>query len=653
MWLATLAIFLCARAGALPTPLVTGNGYGFAVYSVSSGTLTKLFAHPYSFASADPKDPLGEGVPTTNFLTSLSWDAGSSTGAARAAEYLEQSHVISADGGRRAYFMPFGLRRNALVAVWRGGPGPAPCLRIAWARKPLAVVERRAEGRPSWELTFEGLPESLLVVALDRGEGKAADGCFSGHAAWALMPLENARARASAELDLARWRGGLTPAELVEREAADFEAWRVKPSVTFRSEAERRVWRQSEAVLRMGQSREPDEGSRHGRGLIVAALPDGSWSTPWVRDMAYATAALAAMGHEAEARRALEAYFNARPVGRMRAEVQGRPYQVSVVRYFGDGAEEPYFTMEGAANVELDGWGLVLWALGQYTRRYGALSLPNERTYRGGLYESALKFVVEPLLAQLEPRGDGLIVAADTSIWEERQPDRKHFAFTTAAALAGLRAFDRLAAARRDRPTRQRLAPVLAGLERGFTAAFIKEGSLRGTAEGGVKNDVDGAALAAIGLDIGVSTAVIAATAARMPALAVASGGYRRVRSTYEDPKIFEYWYERQEFVFTDLGLAEAYLRLGRPEDAAPLLRTIVEKAEKDHDFVPEMYVSLPCALFPGRIGDPTGAIPMVGYGAGAYVLHLLRRQALSAASAGRAGPAGPAAAPAMPPRHF
>jgi hypothetical protein len=39
------------------------------------------------------------------------------------------------------------------------------------------------------------------------------------------------------------------------------------------------------------------------------------------------------------------------------------------------------------------------------------------------------------------------------------------------------------------------------------------------------------------------------------------------------------------------------------------------------------MYVAVPCELFPGKIGDPTGAMPMVGYGAGAYVLHLIDRQ--------------------------
>jgi hypothetical protein len=41
------------------------------------------------------------------------------------------------------------------------------------------------------------------------------------------------------------------------------------------------------------------------------------------------------------------------------------------------------------------------------------------------------------------------------------------------------------------------------------------------------------------------------------------------------------------------------------------------------------MYVALPCKLFPGKIGDPTGAIPMVGYGAGEFILTLLQRENL------------------------
>jgi hypothetical protein len=49
-----------------------------------------------------------------------------------------------------------------------------------------------------------------------------------------------------------------------------------------------------------------------------------------------------------------------------------------------------------------------------------------------------------------------------------------------------------------------------------------------------------------------------------------------------------------------------------------------------DNTNIPEMYVAVDCKLSPGRLGDPPGAIPVVGYGAGAYVLHLLEREALT-----------------------
>jgi len=116
--------------------------------------------------------------------------------------------------------------------------------------------------------------------------------------------------------------------------------------------------------------------------------------------------------------------------------------------------------------------------------------------------------------------------------------------------------------------------------------------------------------------------------AERMELLKVASGGYRRVRSTYTDPAIFEYWYENEEFLFVDFSLAEVDWRLEREAEAAAILKRIVEKSAADHDIIPEMYVAVPCKLFPGEIGDPTGAMPMVGYGAGEFVLHLLKREA-------------------------
>ena len=90
---------------------------------------------------------------------------------------------------------------------------------------------------------------------------------------------------------------------------------------------------------------------------------------------------------------------------------------------------------------------------------------------------------------------------------------------------------------------------------------------------------------------------------------------------------MIEYWYERQEFLFVDLSLAEVDRQLGRDGAADTLIQRIVGKASADNDIIPEMYVALPCTLFPGNIGDPTGARPMVGYGAGAYILDVLSRK--------------------------
>jgi len=312
----------------------------------------------------------------------------------------------------------------------------------------------------------------------------------------------------------------------------------------------------------------------------------------------------------------------------MREQVNGADYQISVVRYFGDGAEEPFFTQEGSTNIEFDNWGEALWVLGEYLRKYDDPALLKTTTYRGSLYDSTRDFIVKPLLANTEAFGGGRIVAADTSIWEEKQKDAKHFAFSTALAIVGLKEFADVAHRAGDEPARQHALEQVALLEKGFAAAFIRGGKLRGTLEDGVKNDIDGALIPVINFGLVRDPAVIRDAIARMELLKVSSGGYRRVHSTYTDPKIFEYWYERQEFLFVDLALAELLRRQGDTGAADAMLARITAKAAADHNIIPEMYVALPCALFPGKIGDPTGAIPMVGYGAGAYILHLLNRAA-------------------------
>ena len=621
-WLA-----LCQPAAA--SHLVTGNGHGFAVIAPERGGATKFYPHPHNYVRADPANPLGEGIETANFVKSLGWGEPGQPGSA---DYVDDSHVIRlrrADGSA-TFFMPFGLERPALIIVREVSDGAAGW-RVQWNRPLVSQTIVSAAGTTARLLQFNGIEERLLLLPLGsiRNGAARAGQPLAASTAWALVAIERYRDARPAIRDLVRWRAGLPALGLVKRELIAFERWRAPPAVHFRGEPERHLWRQSETMLRIAQSREPNRPDRHGHGLIVAALPD-VYSTPWVRDMAWATVALIRMGHRAEARAALLAYFDARPTGRMRAEVKGADYQVSVVRYFGDGAEEPFFTQEGSTNIEFDNWGEVLWVLGQYLRAYDDPALLHAATYRGPLYESARDFILRPLVANMEKHGDGLIVAADTSIWEERQEDKKHFAFSSAMAIVGLGEFAEVARRAGDDAARTQALRTQALLEKGFAAAFIRGGKLRGTLEDGVKNDIDGALIPIINFGVVRDPKLVRDTVDRMELLKVASGGYRRVRGTYTDPKIFEYWYEQQEFLFVDFHLAELYRRLGRNVEADALLDRIVAKAAADHNIIPEMYVAVPCELFPGTIGDPTGAVPMVGYGPGAYVLHLIERERLA-----------------------
>jgi GH15 family glucan-1,4-alpha-glucosidase len=624
---------LMASLPAAASHMVTGNGFGFAVVLPENGTVSKFYAHPYCYTRHDPHNPLSEGIETANFIKELGWSGTGAQGTST--EYEEDSQIIHvhSSGGDGTVYMPFGLRQAALVIDWE--PGSAKTQGGGWHVKWNRPVETRKTvrlfGREFLQLKFAGIQESLLLIPLDYPQAMPEQPRqdLAGGRAWALVSLEDDDELEATVREFNRWQAGLSPRNLAKREIAEVEHWRVKPTVHFTDEKERHLWRQSEILLRMAQSREPNRPGRYSNGLIVAALPDGLWFTPWVRDMAYATLAFTRMGHRDEARAALLAYFNAQPTGVMRAETRDFDYQVSVVRYFGDGSEEPFFTEEGVPNIEFDDWGLVLWVLGEYERQYNDVALLHVPAYRGKVYESARDYVVKPLLANLDPIGQGSIVSADTSIWEEHQKDKKHFAFSTAMAIVGLKNFAEVAHSAGDEATRTKVLNQVTLLEQGFNAAFIREGKLRGTMEAGEKNDIDGALLPIINLGVVTDPAVVRDTVERMELLKVASGGYRRVRSNYTDPAIFEYWYERQEFLFVDFSLAELYRRLGRNADADAILERIVSKAAADHNHIPEMYVALPCQLFPGELGDPTGALPIVGYGSGAFVLHILEREEL------------------------
>jgi hypothetical protein len=608
-----------ARAKA--SPLATGNGFGFAVYAPADDAINAFYMHPTRFKGPDPAHPKGDGLETPSLVKKLKWKGG----AAKSAAYLGESNVIQALDGQtaRSFFMPFGLKRSVFVTtVTPAAAAGGACLDVTWGEGAAAPAPRRILGRTVLTIAFAGQSDSLVVVSLSDGAPRF-DRCMTGSYAWAFIGLEKDQTVDAAVGDVLGWQAATRAEDLPAREAAELDAWR-KPAAAGLSGAETKLWRQSETILRMAQIQEPNRSDRHAHGLILASLPAGEWFIPWVRDMAYATVALVRMGHQEEAREALKAYLEAQPVGRVPELTRNIPYQVSTVRYFGDGSEEADFTEEGQRNVELDSWGLALWALGEYVAKYGDGDFLRSQTYRGTVYENARDFIVKPLLGNLDPFEDGRIVAKDTSCWEQNDAPPMHYAFSTISAINGLRSFLKVATAMADTATADEITKQIALLMTGYQKAFVKDRRIHGVVENSPRNDMDGAVLEAINDGVETDRTVIDATIAKMSVLSRASGGYRRVTGTTS--------YEKHEFLFIDFALARIYLKLGQRENADKLVNATVERSTKDHGLIPEMYVSLRDQEFPGAVGDPTGAIPMVGYGAGVYTLYMMDR-ALAGAS--------------------
>jgi GH15 family glucan-1,4-alpha-glucosidase len=304
-------------------------------------------------------------------------------------------------------------------------------------------------------------------------------------------------------------------------------------------------------------------------------------------------------------------------------DTRGLDYQISVTRYFGDGSEEADYSGMKTENCEFDDWGLALWAISEYWEKTHDQSLLEEKTYRGTVYQSMRDFVVKPLLGNLDACGSGFIVTEDSSCWEEHQENKRHYACATIAAIPGLKGFLKIAQSMHDDETVKLVSEKLPLLERGFKNAFVKDGWVKGVMEVDTqpKSEVDGAVLEAFNFGIINDPAVITKTLDKMALLKTASGGYRRNLGPGN--------YEAHEFLLIDFNLARVYFRLGRTAEASRILQTLVAKSCMDRGLIPEMYVSAKGRDYSGEIGDPTGAIPMVGFGAGAYVITLTDRAKL------------------------
>ncbi len=373
--------------------------------------------------------------------------------------------------------------------------------------------------------------------------------------------------------------------------------------------AERNLLEQSVSVLKMAQVSD-NEVFPLAKGQILASLRPGVWAISWVRDAAFAIQALTKLGLYDEAEKGLEFMLNAAPTNQYKHYVHtdgkdygiGVDYRISVTRYFGNGREESDFDHRGP-NIEIDDFGLFLTALCDYVSTSGDAGFYKK-------WQAVLQTeVADAILYNTNAQG---IIRADSGPWEHHLPGRP-FTFTAGVCCIGLEKFAQVQQQYGFESARYLAASQR--LREGILSQMLFENRLiKGNAADSSPTDhyfFDAATfeLFANGClgDKALFLSHMAAYDKQLHVKAAKKAGYIRFNSADS--------YENQEWPFAGLRVAVAQVKFGRPAEAKRLVDRVTKIAGYNFHLIPEI-ITLDEEAY-------KGAIPMAGYGAGAYVLGL------------------------------
>ncbi len=685
--LVLLVLLAAARSHAAPPApvksfheLTTGNGYGFSIFDTNARKLTVFLERPYRYLRPGI-DPKGEGV----YRRDLAYDVyfGVRAGGAGAwlpdlpqdeAGFVAQSGVVRSASQFGAiklesYFVaPFGYTGNGVLMIVRatntsGATSSAnlfalPNFRLGGGDpdNPSAsgesivttgsrTVETGSLGETGGAMVY--IPLGALAKADCSGGGydavKAGNelpndqrSCTGDDrtlifqsTAQSLAPGETkafgvfigfsptVSGAASAGDAMTTFIANRGADQMLTDTLAEWEAWR-KPPPSGLSADELRVYRQAEATLRMGQVREAwsEQPKLKNDGMILASLPPGIWHIGWVRDAVYAIIALAKAGHIPEAKAALRFFLAAE--GNKYTSYTNGAYRISITRYFGDGQEETDWNADGP-NIEFDGWGLYLWALRQTLDMEGSGAFLEEiLPTKERVFDVVRDLVGDAIIRNIDDV-TGMMLP-DTSIWEAHWEKRKHYTYTSLSAARGLCDLAALetrygdpmrAAALRQRSGQIRAGVRANALDKNLLLGNSKEGVAGGTYH-------DGAVLEAFNWEIYPSDdPLYPATLAGLEAkLKLPSTGWSR-----NDDKLSKY--DTNEWIVIDMRAAQAFRMMGNAARSDELISWVTSQSRVNYDLIPELYNQFP---EDGPLYGYTGASPMVGFGAGAYMLALRDR---------------------------
>ncbi len=530
---------------------------------------------------------------------------------------LINAHMGSGAGqtnGERVRWTGTSFEETGALGVLQFRPSPAPTAHATSPDNPFVVV--RDGGRLTNRDDSGVRDDAVVGFEWDLG-GLAAGG--TQHIAWLMghdADAANGAALAAALATLPTDPVALLAAERAQWDAF-FAAGRIPDGI---SDAERAVFRQSMAMLRMGQVRARAAAPDGGDGQILASLPPGMWNISWVRDQAFAIDGMLDAGMLPQSRAALDFWWRDQAgrgqwvcCDRDGGPWVGSPYVLSVVRYFGNGQEETDVNGQGP-NVEFDGFGLAL----AVTERY--LVASGDQTFLASHQQAIFDRTADVLVGLIEPSGATAgLIRADSSIWETHwyEGGKQHTTFTQAAAVRGLDAAARMAARLGDAARAMRYQAAAATIRQAMLTRLVDPATnILRASEQQTRNYLDAAASTAflwdaIPLTHPSATATLAAFDAGLRNEQTGHG-YRRNDDGGE--------YDLREWVSVDLWLAQ--LRYRRTERAAgdALVAWVTDQARLNFDVVPENYDRV--------TADYLGEVPMMGFGAAAYITTIVARGA-------------------------
>jgi GH15 family glucan-1,4-alpha-glucosidase len=366
---------------------------------------------------------------------------------------------------------------------------------------------------------------------------------------------------------------------------------------------EKNIYQQSLTVLKMAQATE-NEIFPNGRGQMLASLPPGVWNICWLRDGMYALLGLNSSGMFDEAKKLLTFYLNAEAGYYKNFTWKdgkdygvGKDYQMSVTRYFGIGKEESDFNDQGP-NIELDGFGFFLYTFSDYINR------SSDKKYFEANYKLVSEKVADVLIHCIDKND---LIRIDSGPWERHLPG-KHYAYTSIAAAGGLNAYAKLLEKMgyNSKEYFEAAERIVSGIKKNL----VVDGKyLKGNAEGKSNDEYefyDMGMIEAFNLNVIDDAGFFNSNLDEYnKKLKIADDrGYSRVNGVD--------LYDISEWIMIDLRTASAHIKFGQRDKAKKLIDWITDQAKLNFNLIPE--------LFDYTKATYDGAVPMVGFGAGAYI---------------------------------